>query len=198
MLKIGLTGGMGSGKSTVARVFETLGIPVYYADEAARQLMNNDPEVKTAIIKNFGEASYTNGTLNRDWLASVVFNDPAKLALLNSLTHPATIRDAESWIAKQKAPYVIREAALLFESGADKGLDHVIGVSSPMALRIKRLIRRDQRSEEEIMKRITRQMDEEEKLKRCDFIIINDEEQLVLPQVLALDKKFRSLVNSSA
>ena len=190
MLKIGLTGGMGSGKSVVAKVFETLGIPVYYADDAAKKLMNNNEELKAEIIKNFGEESYTNGELNRKYIASIVFNDKEKLELLNSLTHPATIRDAEEWIKSQNSPYIIKEAALLFESGANKNLDHVIGVDAPLPLRIKRVMNRDGITEEEIMKRINRQMDEEKKMRMCDFIIINNEQELVIPQVLELHKKF--------
>ena len=192
MLKIGLTGGIGSGKSVVAKVFETLGIPVYYADDAARNLMNTDKELKAAIIKNFGEGSYTNGELNRKYIAGIVFNDKEKLELLNSLTHPATIRDAEEWIKRQTSSYIIKEAALLFESGAHKNLDYVIGIDAPLPLRMKRVMARDGSSEEEIMKRINRQMDEKKKMKSCDFVIINDEQQLVIPQVLELHRKFSS------
>jgi dephospho-CoA kinase len=190
VLRIGLTGGMGSGKSVVAKVFETLGIPVYYADDAAKKLMNTDKDLKAAVIKNFGEESYANGELDRKYIASIVFNDKEKLGLLNSLTHPATISDAEEWIKQQTSPYIIKEAALLFESGANKNLDFVIGIDAPLSLRIKRVMARDGISEEEIMKRINRQMDEKEKMKRCDFVIINDEQQLVIPQVMDLHHKF--------
>ena len=198
MIKVGLTGGIGSGKSVVANVFETLGIPVYYADDAAKKLMNTNADLKAAIIKSFGEGSYTNGELNRKYMATIVFNDEKKLELLNSLTHPATIRDAEEWIKRlaesreQTSAYIIKEAALLFESGANKILDYVIGVYAPLPLRLKRVIARDGVTKEEIMKRINRQMDEEEKMKRCDFVITNDEQELVIPQVLELDKKFRA------
>lgn len=193
MLKIGLTGGIGSGKSIVAKVFETLGIPVYYADDATKRLMNTDSALKAAIIKNFGEKCYKDGELDRKHLASIVFNNREKLDLLNSLTHPATIADAEQWIKRHNAPYIIKEAALLFESRADKNLDYVIGISSPLELRIKRVMHRDSLTKEEVMQRISRQMNEEEKMKLCDFIITNNEQQLVLPQVLELDKKFRTL-----
>lgn len=190
MLKVGLTGGIGSGKSVVAKVFESLGIPVYYADDAAKQLMNTDATLKAAIIKNFGKECYKNGQLDRKYLASIVFNNKEKLQLLNSLTHPATIADANKWMQRQKAPYIIKEAALLFESGANKGLDHVIGVSSPLSLRLKRVMQRDGLSKEEVMQRMNKQMDEDKKLKLCDFIIVNNEEELLLPQVLELHKKF--------
>ena len=190
MLHIGLTGGIGSGKSMVAKIFEILGIPVYYADEAAKQLMNTNESLKASIIKNFGKESYKNGQLDRKFMAAVVFNDKEKLDLLNSLTHPATIADAEQWMQQQRSAYIIKEAALLFESGADKHLDHIIGVAAPLSLRIKRVMKRDGLSEQEIRQRISRQMDEKEKMKRCHFIITNNEEQLVMPQVLALHQRF--------
>jgi dephospho-CoA kinase len=193
VLKIGLTGGIGSGKSTVAKIFEVLGIPVYYADEAARNLMNTDIELRTAIIKNFGEESYINGELNRKYLASQVFNDNYKLDLLNSITHPATINDAKEWMLKQNAPYTIKEAALIFEAGSAEGLDYIIGVYAPQSLRMKRVMDRDNISREEVLKRMNRQVNEEMKMKLCDFIIYNDEQQLVIPQVLALHEKFLSL-----
>ncbi|HET6993809.1 MAG TPA: dephospho-CoA kinase [Chitinophagaceae bacterium] len=191
MLKIGLTGGIGSGKSTVARIFETLGIPVYYADDAARRIMNTDKELKAVLVKHFGEETYQEDRLNRTYLASVVFNNKEKLDLLNSLTHPATIRDANRWIQEQTSPYIIKEAALLFESGADKFLDQVIGVEAPLELRISRTMERDKITREEVMLRMNRQMNEEEKIKRCDFIVHNDERQMVIPQVLKLHEQFK-------
>lgn len=196
MLKIGLTGGIGSGKTTVAKIFETLGVPVFYADDAAKKLMNTDEDIKKSIIKNFGKESYKNNELDRKYIASIVFNDTEKLQLLNSLTHPATIKDSEKWVKKQTAPYIIREAALLFESGANKKLDYVIGVYAPQHIRVKRVMDRDHSSAEEVMKRINRQLEEEEKMKLCDFVITNNDQELVLPQVIALDKKFREKVVS--
>ena len=193
MLRIGLTGGIGSGKTIVAKIFETLGIPVYYADDAAKRLMNSDEALKKSIIENFGERAYINNELDRKFLANIVFNDQQKLSLLNSLTHPATIRDANKWMILQKSPYAIKEAALLFESGAAEDLDFIIGVSAPQQIRIKRVVERDKIPEAEVMKRISRQMDEEKKMQRCDFVIINNEEQLVLPQVMALHEKFMNL-----
>lgn len=193
MLRIGLTGGIGSGKSTLAQIFEVLGIPVYYADDAAKMLMNTDKKLKAAIKKNFGEDSYKNGVLDRKYLASVVFNNPVKLDLLNSLVHPVTIHDAEEWIKKQTTPYIIKEAALLFESGAAENLDYIIGVSAPEELRIKRTMERDNVSREDVMKRIAGQMDEEMKIGLCDFILINDEKQLLIPQVLELHNKILRL-----
>jgi dephospho-CoA kinase len=185
-LVIGLTGGIGSGKSVVAKIFETLGIPVYYADTEARRLMNEDPVLKAGIISLFGEKVYGSGQLDRKYLSSVVFNDPAKLEQLNRLVHPATIRDAEEWRRRQQAPYVIKEAALLFESGANRSLDAVIGVSAPEELRVSRVMARDGISKEEVMKRIQRQMDERKKIALCDWVIFNDEKEFLVPQVLAI------------
>ncbi|MDZ4796419.1 MAG: dephospho-CoA kinase [Bacteroidota bacterium] len=190
MIKIGLTGGIGSGKTTVAKVFETLGIPVFYADDRAKHLMNTDPSLKALVMEHFGKEAYKNEELDRKFLASIVFNNKEKLALLNSLTHPATIRDAEEWMSRQISLYTIKEAALLFESGAAEQLDHIIGVYAPQDIRIKRVMQRDQLPVEEIMKRISRQMDEEMKMKRCDFVITNNDQQLVIPQVLELHKRF--------
>lgn len=196
MLQIGLTGGIGSGKSTVAKVFETLGVPVYYADEAGKRLMNEDAVLKEQIINHFGAGSYADGKLNRAYLASVVFNDKQKLELLNSLVHPATIKDAKEWMLKQSAPYSIKEAALIFESGSGTGLNYVVGVYAPQALRIKRTMDRDQVTREEVVKRMQNQIDEEMKMKLCDFIIYNDEQQLVIPQVLKLHQHFLKEANS--
>ncbi len=194
MIKVGLTGGIGSGKTTIAKIFGILNIPVYNADDAAKQLMNTNEKLKATIIEHFGNASYANGQLDRKYLASIVFNNKEKLDLLNSLTHPVTIEDAENWMNKQNAPYIIKEAALLFESGAAERLDYVIGIYAPQHIRVKRVMERDKLSAEEVMKRISRQIDEEMKMKLCNFIITNNEQQLVIPQVLELDRKFRELV----
>jgi dephospho-CoA kinase len=193
MLRIGLTGGIGSGKSTVAKIFEVLGIPVYYADAASRRLMNEEPELVKEIIRHFGDKSYIEGKLNRPYIASIVFNNAEKLALLNAISHPATIEDANKWMQQQTTPYIIKEAALIFESGSAEHLDAVIGVYAPAPLRIKRTMDRDQVTQEEVKKRMERQINEELKMKLCDHIIVNDEQQLVVPQVMALHKKFLTL-----
>jgi dephospho-CoA kinase len=186
MLRIGLTGGIGSGKSTVARILETMDIPVYYADDAAKLIMNTDLGLRKEIQQHFGEASYKEGQLDRKYLAGIVFNDAEKLALLNSLIHPVTIRHSEEWFRRQTAPYAVREAALLFESGASENLDFIIGVYAPKPLRIQRVIKRDGLTVEEIEKRMNRQINEEMKMKLCDAVIRNDEQELVIPQVMGI------------
>lgn len=196
MLKVGITGGIGSGKTTVAKIFEVLGIPVYYADDAARNLVNEDEQIRQAIISEFGKESYTGNQLNRPFIATIVFNDKSKLEKLNAITHPATIEHANEWMKKQHSPYTLKEAALLFESGSVEHLDYVIGVYSPIELRIKRIMARDHISAEDVQKRIDRQMNEEEKMKRCHTVIINDEKQPVLPQVLQLHEKLLRINHS--
>ena len=195
MLKIGLTGGIGSGKSTVAKVFEVLGMPVYYADDAAKKLMNEEGPLKQQIQKIFGATAYRNGQLDRKYVADIVFKKPDKLQLLNALVHPATINDAQKWMQRQRTSYAIKEAALIFESGAQQQLDYVIGVYAPTPLRIQRTMQRDGITEEEVIARINKQMDENSKMQLCDFVIINDEEQLLIPQVVEVHKKITALTN---
>lgn len=193
VLKIGLTGGIGSGKSTAAQIFEVLGIPVYYADTEAKRLMNEDAQIKKEIIKIFGEKAYSNSTLDRKYISSIAFSDPAKLQSLNTIVHPAIKKDAENWMQKQTTPYAIHEAALIFEAKVNERLDYVIGVSSPEELRIKRAMQRDNVSRDEVLKRISRQLAEKIKMSKCDFILFNDEEQLLIPQVVELHQKLTDL-----
>ena len=192
-LKIGLTGGIGSGKTTVAKIFELLNVPVYYADTASKLLYKTDKQLIQKIKEHFGDDIYNGDELNKPKMASLVFNDPQKLELLNSLVHPLTIRDAENWMKAQVAPYVIKEAALLFESGSVAGLDYVIGVYAPQHIRLKRVLDRDNTSREEVLNRMNRQIDEGIKMKLCDFIINNNEQDLVIPQVMGLHGKLLQL-----
>lgn len=193
MLKIGLTGGIGSGKSTVAKVFEVLGIPVYYADDAAKRLMQEDEQLKQQLIAAFGPETYIHGKLNREHLASIVFKQKEQLELLNSLVHPATIADANRWFALQSAPYVIKEAALLFESGTAEGLDYIIGVTAPETIRIKRVMNRDGVSAEEVKRRMKNQVNEELKMRLCNYVIRNNDREPVVPQVMQLHQTFLQL-----
>lgn len=193
ILRIGLTGGIGSGKTTVAKIFELLGVPVYYADEEARRIMNENEELRLSIQKEFGEAAYKNGELDRSYMASNVFQNPVKLEMLNALVHPATIRDATNWMLEQRTAYAIKEAALIFESTAAEELDYIIGVYAPVSLRIKRAMERNGVSYDEVLKRMNNQIDEDIKMKLCDFIIYNDEQKLLIPQVIELHQKLLRL-----
>jgi len=193
MLRVGITGGIGSGKSTVARIFGVLGIPVYYADGAAKRLMNEDPQLIEQIIQHFGSNAYEDGKLNRSYISSLVFNNKEKLDLLNSIVHPATIRDSDDWMKLQNAAYVLKEAALIFESGSQQGLDYVIGVSAPAPLRIHRAMKRDGISRAEVTARMTRQIQETIKMRLCNFIIVNDEQTMLIPQVITLHNKLMEL-----
>jgi len=186
ILKVGITGGIGSGKTMVAKVFEVLGISVYYADDAAKKLMNEDVVLKEQLIATFGSAIYKEGQLNRQLLSSIVFNDSEQLKLLNSIVHPATIADAQKWILLQNTPYVIKEAALLFESNSNKQLDKIIGVYAPAPLRLQRVMARDKSDEAAVMARMNKQMNEQEKMRLCDYVINNNEEKLIVPQVLKI------------
>ncbi len=196
ILKIGLTGGIGSGKSTVAGIFKVLGIPVFDADSTAKEIMNNDEGLRQQIIKTFGAETYEGGVLNRQYLAGIVFNNPSKLEQLNAIVHPATIAAAERWMTQQTAPYAVKEAALLFESGSAAGLDYIVGVFAPEALRIKRVMDRDGVGRQEVLARINRQIDDEIKRRLCDFVVINDEQQLLIPQVAALHERFTQHQNT--
>lgn len=193
MLKIGLTGGIGSGKSVAAGIFKVFHIPVFDADTEAKLIMEKDEQLAQSIQKLFGEETYTEKKLNRKHLANIAFNDPRKLEQLNALVHPAAILAANSWMDLQRASYVIKEAALLFEAGSAQSLDFVIGVYAPKSLRIKRVMERDSATHEQVLARVSRQMDEEEKMKLCDFVVVNDEQQLLTPQVVQLHEKFLSL-----
>jgi len=191
MLKIGLTGGVGSGKTTVSKIFASLDVPVFYADDIAKKIMNEDTILKQEIINLFGEEAYTE-SLNRKHIADIVFNDAFKLEQLNALIHPRTIEAANKWMQQQTKPYVIKEAALMFEAGASTNLDYIIGVYAPQYLRINRVMKRDMFTKEQVLERINNQIDETIKMKLCDFVIVNDEQQAVLPQVINLHKQFLS------
>jgi dephospho-CoA kinase len=191
MLKVGITGGIGAGKSTVAKIFEQLGIPVYKADDKARILFNTNDEVKLKIKALFGEDSYLeNGTLSRKKIADTVFNNNADLEKLNAIIHPAVIADFEDWVTKQNAPFILKEAAILFESGTHKGLDKIITVSAPKQTRINRVIARDSVTQQQVESRMQNQWTEEQRVEAADFVIYNDDSQLVIPQVLDV---FRNL-----
>ena len=187
-LWIGITGGIGSGKSIVCRFFRLLGIPVYSADDRAKWLMANQPELKSHLAAIFGKESYLeDGSVNSPFLAEKVFSDPENLKKINSIVHPAVAVDFKRWAENQNTPYVIKEAALLFESGAAKELDAVIHVSSPLKIRKSRVQMRDpHRSEDQINSIINQQMPDEEKSELADFVIKNNDNKLIIPQILQI------------
>ena len=193
MLTSGLTGGIGSGKSTVAKIFETLGIPVFNADLEAKKLMEANMDIRSAVQAAFGAETYTDGKLNRSILSAKVFSNPYLLNKLNAIVHPITIAHAKEWASSRQSPYVIKEAALIFEAGSGANLQYIVGVYAPKALRINRVMQRDQFTREQVIERMNRQIDEEIKMKLCDYVLVNDEQQLLIPQVLQLHETFLKL-----
>lgn len=185
-IRIGVTGGIGSGKSLVCKVFEVLGIPVYYSDDESRKLIDGDPMIIEQVSTLFGSHLYAGGSLDRKALAAVVFSDGEKLDRLNAVIHPRVKEHFLAWCAMQSSPYVIKEAAIMFESGAYKDLDYMVTVSAPLELRIKRVMERDGLAAEEIRQRIGRQLTDEEREKRSDFVLLNDGSRLLLPRIVDL------------
>lgn len=197
MLKIGITGGIGSGKTSACRVFETLGIPVYYADDRAKHLMNTDPGLKNLLQTFFGEDIYVNGMLDRRRLAGIIFQNKALLEKVNSWVHPAVARDFAEWCDRQTAPYVLEEAAVLFENGMVERFRKVILVTAPGHLRVKRVCGRDRVSPAAVHMRMENQWSDEQKIDLADYVIYNDESQLLIKQVLYIHQTLLSLANSS-
>jgi dephospho-CoA kinase len=196
MLKIGITGNIGSGKTTVSKIFEVLEIPVFYADNAAKKVMVEDTILIDALKSSFGaEAYFKDGTLNRKHIASIVFNDETQLAKLNLIVHPAVFRAFDTWVGQVKnAPYVIKEAALLFESSSYKMCDYSVMVTAPLELRMQRVIQRDGLTRTGVENRNARQFSEEKKIQLANYVIRNDDTELVIPQVLELHRQFLSLI----
>jgi dephospho-CoA kinase len=194
VLKIGITGGIGSGKTTVCKIFQTFGIPIYYADDRAKAIMVENKTVIRAIKKLFGEAAYlADGSLNRAHISDISFSNPLILNQLNAIVHPAVRRDGEVWHNRfKKVPYTLKEAALLFESGNFKTLDKIIVVSAPQELRLERALLRGGISREQLEKRMAAQMPEAEKIKLADFVINNDGTESLIPQVLRIHQALLS------
>jgi dephospho-CoA kinase len=183
-LRVGITGGIGSGKTTICHLFESLGIPVYYADDRAKWLLGHDPELIQAVKDLLGEEAYVDGQYNRAYVASVVFNNPELLARLNAISHPAVESDSRKWHESfTNVPYTLKEAALMVESGSHKYLDYLIVVTAPEALRIERVVRRDGVDAASVRSRIARQLAEDEKIALADWVIVNDGQQTLIPQV---------------
>lgn len=193
MKKIGITGGIGSGKSTACKVFKVLRIPVFEADQVARQLMTSDPEVRSQLTHLFGPATYLpDQSIDRKYLSGIVFNNPSLLNQLNSIVHPAVRQAFDKWLQDQQAPYIIHEAAILFESGFYKMMDKTIAVATDEEERIQRVIKRDGTSEEQVRQRIGNQWTDEQRIKLADFVIGNNDNQLMIPQILEIDKKLKA------
>lgn len=199
-LRIGITGGMGVGKSTICKIFAQLGVPVYDADSRAKWLMSNDADLKEAIKDSFGWDAYTREQeLNRGYLAKVVFNNQEKLETLNNLVHPAVKSDYEKWTTEMREhPYSIKEAALLFESDSYKSLHKVIVVTCPIEMRIERIMKRDHVKREDILKRIQNQMTDKERLQKADYVIYNDGRKSLIEQSLAIHRKVLELRETQA
>lgn len=184
---VGLTGGIGSGKSTIAKIFQVLGIKVYNSDDEAKNIINTNQEVIVKIKNKFGDSIYVNGFLDSKQLASVVFNNKEALNELNAIVHPQVKFHFENWVLQNKKEKVlVKEAAILIESGANKGLDKVVLVTAPEELRISRVCNRDKSNEEDIRKRIKTQMTDDEKMPYVDYVIKNNEEEFLLPQVVKI------------
>lgn len=197
-LQIGITGGIGSGKSLVCKIFEQLNVPVYDADSHAKALMTTDGILVSQIKKEFGDLAYhPDGSLNRSWLASHVFSDEVRLERLNNLVHPRVAVDYQEWVRLHSdEPYLIKEAALLFESGSFRLLEKIVVVSAPEGVRQKRVLKRDpHRTVEQFREIVEKQLPEEEKLKRADYLIVNDDTTMVIPQVLKLHDVFKETIS---
>lgn len=189
MIIVGLTGGIGSGKTTVAKQFSEIGIPVYIADEEAKGLMLRSKIIKRKLIKLFGNEAYVGNELNKSFLANIIFNDKAYLQKMNAIVHPKVARHFEKWVLKQEAPYVIKEVAILFENGGHKACDFVITVTAPIETRIKRLLKRDNTSKGKIEAIMKNQWTDEEKVKHSHFVIENIELENTKKQVVKIHKE---------
>lgn len=193
MIKVGITGGIGSGKSTACKVFKVLGIPVFEADAAAKKLMNSDQEIQHQLVELFGtEVFLPDQTIDRKYLAGIVFNNPNLLEKLSQLVHPAVHQAFDEWCEVQNAPYVLYEAAILFESGFYRKLDRTITVATDENERIARVAARDKISAELVIQRMKNQWRDEEKIKLANFVIGNNENELIIPQIIEIDKRLRT------
>lgn len=185
-IRLGVTGGIGSGKSSVCRVFNVLGIPVFYSDSEAKAIMNNDLSVRSKINAIAGKDLFLNGNLDREELAKIIFNDEELLRRVNALIHPLVFQNFIQWTDMQTAPYVIMEAAILFESGASELVDKVLTVVAPLDQRIERTVKGNQLTREQVMDRIRNQMDDDIRVKNSDYIIYNSENDMIIPSVLRI------------
>ncbi len=196
MIVIGLTGGIGAGKSTVANFFKELGVPVYVADTEAKRLMHTSKVVKRKLIEEFGEKTYIDNKLNRTYLASIVFNDASKLAAINAIVHPSVANSFKRWTRKQKAAYVIQENAILFENNNFGKFDFIVTVTAPIEEKIARVMSRDNAKRSEVLLRIQHQLSDEEKAKKSDFVIQNNTLATTQKKVQRIHKKLMEFSES--
>ncbi len=196
--KLGITGGIGSGKTSVCRVFEVLGISVFSADREAQEIMQNDEVIINTINSITGKDLYKNGSLNRKELASIIFNDKTILMKVNSLVHPAVSDHFTKWTLIQTSPYVIMEAAILFESGASAAVDKIATVVAPVEQRVKRVILRNKLSHEEVVERMRNQMNDEERIRQSDYIIYNSENDMIIPPILKIHSEILTFINTQS
>jgi dephospho-CoA kinase len=198
VLKIGITGGIGSGKTTVCAVFKAIGLPVYHSDERARYLAETNLEIRRQITEAFGNESYINSCYNRKYIASLVFNDNYLLDKLNAIIHPYVAKDFREWTSLyNEEKYIIEEAAILFESGANINMDYTIFVDSPQNLRVNRVLKRDKTSRDEILRRIKNQWPAGKIRQLADWSIVNNNKRLILPQILRIHKQLINLAHSN-
>jgi dephospho-CoA kinase len=196
--KLGITGGIGSGKTSVCKVFEVLGIPVFSADSEAGKIMENDNDIIAGINSITGRNLYSNGSLDRTELASIIFNDTTILKQVNSLVHPVVFDHFTKWTLIQLTPYVIMEAAILFESGASAVVDKIATVVAPIEQRVKRVVLRNKLSQEQVMERMRNQMDEEDRIRQSDFIISNSENDMIISSILKIHNEILTFINTQS
>lgn len=197
-MKIGLTGGMGSGKSTAAKIFEALSVPVFYADDESKNILENNPSVKEKLSSRFGPELFPGGKLDRAFLASQIFNNKEALAFVNSVMHPAVADRFLNWCDEQSAPYCLKEAAILFEIGSYKQLDKTILVVADKEIRIERVMKRNGWSREEVLARMKNQWEDSEKEPLADFVIYNSEKEMLTPQILKIHENLIRSANAKS
>ncbi len=190
MKKIGLTGGIGSGKTTISKVFKLLKVPIYYSDKAAKNIIRKNSYVKNQIFKRFGKQVMTNNTIDNRKLSILLFNDKKKIKIINNIIHPLVKKDFNKWCEKKKNKYIIKESALLFSSNSHLELDEIIFIKSPIELRIKRVMKRDNRTKKQVESIIKNQNSDEFLKENCKYIIFNNEEKFLTPQIIKLHKIF--------
>lgn len=184
--RLGVTGGIGSGKTTVCRIFRVLGVPVFVADDAAKQLMNSDPDIRKKINEIAGQGLYSGGNLDRMELARLIFNKPEMLKNVNKVVHPVVLRTFDEWAEKAEEPYVIMEAAVLFESRGEAHVDRVVSISAPVEERIERVMGRSELSREQVLERINNQLEDDEREEQSYYVINNADNEMIIPEILKI------------